>query len=91
MRELTPEEKEQLQAMLDRQSVEQKKKRRRYRNYKSIMHASRYSGNAEERLENLESKHDKIQRQISKHSELKTIQLTEEKKRSLEAKIREAV
>lgn len=77
--------------MLDRQSVEQKKKHRRYRNYKSVIHASRYSGNAEERLEKLESKHDKTQRQVSKHSELKTIKLTGAEKRRLEAKIREAM
>ena len=91
MRELTSEEKEQLQTMLDRQSVEQKKKRRNYRNYKSVIHSSRYSGNAEERLEKLENKHDKTQRQVAKHSELKVIQLTEEEKRRLKAKIQEAM
>ena len=91
MMELTREEKEQLQAMLNRRSMEQKKKLRRYRKYKSVIHSSRYSGNAEERLEKLENKHNKTQRQVAKHSELKVIHLTAEEKRSLEAKIREAM
>lgn len=91
MKKLTPKEKQQLQAVFDRQSMEQDKKRRRYRKYKSSIRASRYSGNAEERLEKLEKKHEKTERTVAKHSELKVIRLTEKEKRELEAKIQETI
>jgi len=91
MKKLTLEEKEQIQTMLKQQDTEQDKKRRRYRNHKANIHSSRYSGGAEERLGKLEKKHEKTQNIVAKHSQLKTIHLTERQKRELESKIRDAV
>ncbi len=91
MKKLTTEEKEQIRTMLEQQDAEQHKKRRRYRNYKANIHSSRYPGDAEERLGKLEKKHEKTQHAVAKHSQLKTVHLTEREKKELAAKIREAM
>ncbi len=91
MKKLTTEEKERIRTMLEQQDAEQHKKRRRYRNYKATIHSSRYSGNAEKRIEKLEKKHEKTQNAVAKHSQLKAIHLTDREKKELGAKIREAL
>ncbi len=91
MKKLTSKEKEQLLTMLDRQSTEQDKKRRRYRNHRAMVNSSRYAGDAVKRLEKLEKKHDQTQRYVAKRSELKVIHLTPGEKRELETKIQEAM
>lgn len=91
MKKLSSEEKAQLQEMLTQQRIEQDKKRRKYRNYKSVIHSSRYSGDAEERIGKLEERYDKVQRQVAKHSELKAMHLTPWQKRTLQARIQESM
>ena len=97
MKKLTQAEKKQLQAMLDKQRVEQMEKRRVLQQYQAKLRRARSPrGNVvaksalerrKEILEQQERKLQELRQQTRKRSKLKQIQLTEREKEKLKAKI----